>query len=107
MDSVNIKIVKDDLIREIADSTYTSQSTVRSIYEALEHQIYEHLSMVNNEQSVTIKLFEGFNIDGTYIPEKEKINNLNGKKIKTISKIKPKATFTRTYCEKLSSILRK
>ena len=58
---------------------------------------------MNEEQDVCIKLFEGISLDGIYVPEKTKTNNLTGKTNLVKSKIKPKFTITRSYCEKLNN----
>ncbi len=100
-------ITKDMLIRQVASDTYTSQATVRSIYEGLEQRIFENLMKASeNNPKITIKLFEGVNFESKYVPSKKKKNNLTGEVIQTISKIKPKVVFTRNYMEKLSEIIR-
>jgi len=94
---------KEQLIRAIADTTNTRVEVVKGIYNSLENKIKILLSETTLTQDVTIRLFEGISIDSKYIPEKEKINNLNHQKIITTSKIKPKANITRSYIEKLNA----
>ena len=98
-----IKITKDSLIRDIAKQTNNNISDVKDIYNALESTIFDILSSVNINGDITIRLFEGISLDGTYIPEKTKTNNLTGKESFVQSKIKPKCNITRSYCEKLNS----
>ena len=59
--------------------------------------------MVNDERDVCIKLFEGISLDGKYVPEKTKRNNLTGETNFVESKIKPKFNITRSYCDKLNN----
>lgn len=98
-----IKITKDTLLRNIAKQTDNNIGDVKNIYNALESTIFDILSSVDINGDISIKLFEGISLDGTYIPEKTKKNNLTGKVSLVESKIKPKFTITRSYCEKLNS----
>ena len=65
-----IKITKENLIRDIAKQTKNSISNVKDFYNTLEDIIFDILSSVNEEQNVSIKLFEGVSLDGIYVPEK-------------------------------------
>ena len=100
-----IRFTKECLIRDIAKQTNKSVSDVKDIYNALENDIFDILSSVDEDRDVCIRLFEGISLDGTYIPEKTKTNNLTGKVSLIDSKIKPKFNITRSYCEKLNDIL--
>lgn len=93
-------ISKKKLVKSIKSSN--TKTVVRDVYDILEDSIFEHLSSVNEEQDVCIKLFEGISLDGTYVEEKTKKNNLTGKVNLVHSKIKPKFNITRSYCEKLN-----
>ena len=99
----SIKITKDALIKDIAKQTNKSVSDIKDIYNTLEKTIFDILSSVNTNGDVSIRLFEGISLDGIYIPEKTKQNNLTGKSSLVKSKIKPKFNITRSYCEKLNS----
>ena len=99
----SIKFTKENLIKDIAKITNKNISDVRDIYNALEKDIFDILSSVSEDQNVCIKLFEGISLDGTYITEKTKKNNLTGKTSFVESKIKPKFNITRSYCEKLNN----
>ena len=97
-----IKITKENLIKDIAKQTNKNISDVKCVYSALENTIFDILCSVDINGDVRIKLFEGINLDGIYIPEKTKKNNLTGETNLVKSKIKPKFYITRSYCEKLS-----
>ena len=99
----SIRITKENLIRNIAEQTNKTMINVREIYDALEKVIFDTLSSVNANNDVTIRLFEGISLDGIYVPEKTKVNNLTGKESLVESKIKPKFNITRSYIEKLNS----
>ncbi|MBQ9657191.1 MAG: HU family DNA-binding protein [Clostridia bacterium] len=99
-----ITITKDKLIRDIAkNGRLYDIDTIRMIYNELENNIRQYLSMTTNEQNIKIKLFEGMTIQGEYAPEQTKVNNLTGKQMTISSRIKPKVNITRTYCQKLNS----
>lgn len=96
-------ITKESLIRDIAKQTNNNISDIKTIYNAIESFIFDTLSSVNANEDVCIRLFEGISLDGTYIPEKTKKNNLTRETHLVQSKIKPKFNITRSYCEKLNS----
>ena len=98
-----IKITKENLIKNIAKKANKTILETKDIYNALEDIIFDILSSTNEEQNVCIKLFEGINLDGTFVPEKSKRNNLTGEIKLVSSKIKPKFNITRSYCEKLNN----
>lgn len=98
-----IKFTKENLIKDIAKQTNNNVSDVKEIYNALEKNIFDILSSVDENQDVSIRLFEGISLDGVYAPAKEKKNNLTGKTSLVESKIKPKFNITRSYCEKLNN----
>lgn len=91
--------------KKLAKSVRNSHSkrVIKDVYGVLEDIIFDILSSVDKEQDVCIKLFEGISLDGTYVPEKTKKNNLTGETNLVHSKIKPKFNITRSYCEKLNS----
>lgn len=96
-------IKKDKLIRDVAKQTVYNIPDVKIIYNTLESTIFNLLSSVNENEDVCIKLFEGITLDGKYVPEKTKQNNLTGETHFVESKIKPKFNITRSYCEKLNN----
>ena len=98
-----IKITKESLIRDIAKQTNKSVSDIKDFYNTLEKIIFDTLSSVNINGDISIRLFEGISLDGIFIPEKTKKNNLTGEVGLVESKIKPKFNITRSYCEKLNN----
>ena len=98
-----IRFTKENLIKDIAKQTNNNIYNVKEIYNALENIIFDILSSVNKDRDVCIRLFEGISLDGIYVPEKEKKNNLTGKTSLVKSKIKPKFNITRSYIEKLNN----
>lgn len=98
-----IKITKENLIKDIAKQTDKKANDVRVVYNALEKTIFDILSSVDVNGDISIRLFEGISLDGVYISEKTKTNNLTGKLSFVKSKIKPRFNITRSYCEKLNN----
>lgn len=96
------KISRDRLIQAVADTSSVNVSMVEIVVKALENVIMSALKEANFDKDVSIKLFEGFFIDSTYVPEKKQKNNLTGKIIDVASKIKVKARITRGYTEKIN-----
>lgn len=100
-----IRFTKENLIKDIARQTNKNISDVRDVYNALEKDVFDILSSVDEDKDVSIRLFEGISLNGTFVPEVEKANNLTGKISVVESKIKPKCNITRSYCEKLNEVL--
>lgn len=99
-----MKVVKkENLIRDVAKQTNNNISDVKLIYNTLENLIFNTLSSVDENEDICIRLFEGISLDGKYVPEKTKKNNLTGETHFVESKIKPKFNITRSYCEKLNN----
>ena len=94
-------ISKRKLIKSIKDSH--TKTVVKDVYNMLEDEIFNNLSSVNSNQDVCIKLFEGIKINGVFMPEKTKLNNITKKMDLVHSRIKPKVHITDTYCDKLNS----
>lgn len=94
-------ISKKKLIKSIRNSH--TKSVIKSVYGLLEEIIFNYLSSADKKQDVCIRLFEGISVDGTYVSEKTKKNNLTGEVGLVESKIKPKFNITRSYCEKLNN----
>lgn len=97
----NGNVSKKKLIKSI--KTSHTKNVIKDVYGSLESTIFDLLSHTDKKQDVCIKLFEGISVEGKYIPEKNKKNNLTGKVGFVESKIKPKFNITRSYCEKLNS----
>ena len=100
-----IRFTKENLIKDIARQTNKNISDVRDIYNALEKDVFDILSSVDEDKDVSIRLFEGISLNGTFISKTKKANNLTGEINVVESKIKPKCNITRSYCEKLNEIL--
>lgn len=94
-------ISKKKLIKSIRSSH--TKSVIKDVYGSLEEIIFNSLSSVDKKQDVCIRLFEGISLDGIYVSEKTKKNNLTGEVGFVESKIKPKFNITRSYCEKLNN----
>ena len=93
-------ISKKKLIKSIRNSH--TKAVIKNVYNILEDSLFESLFNVDRKHNVCIKLFEGVSLDGVFIPEKTKKNNLTGQINLVRSKIKPKFNITRYYCEKLN-----
>ena len=94
-------ISRKKLVKSIKDSH--TKSVVKDVYGHLENIVFHSLASVDKKQDVCVRLFEGISLDGTYIHEKTKKNNLTGEVSVVESKIKPKFNITRSYCEKLNN----
>lgn len=94
-------ISKKKLIKSIKDSH--TKTVIKEVYNNLEYLLCNSLMSVDKRQDISIRMFEGITLDGKFIPEKIKKNNLTGETNLVHSKIKPKFNITRSYCEKLNN----
>lgn len=101
MDNKKI-ITKENLIKIIAKNSNSNAFDVKVFYNTLENTLFDLLLSINKDESICIKLFEGISLDGKFIHEEIKKNNLTGETITVPSHIKPKFNITRTYREKLN-----
>lgn len=95
---------KEDLIKLTSDSSGYDINVVRSIMHKLEENVLDIFTKVNPDTSVSVKLFQGINFDGIYVPEKQKRNNLTGIIENVPERIKIKSNITRNYLERVNSI---
>ena len=95
------RISRSDLMRIVANNTTASRDIVSEVYKAIEEALFEQVASADKNNDVEVKLFDGVTVRATYCPQKDKLNNLTGDVIKTVSRIRPKITFTRSYCDKL------
>jgi hypothetical protein len=70
-------------------------------YCAFQDYIYSILDTVDEDNEVTIKLFDGLYLHAKMLPPEKRRNNLTGKTIITKRKIKITMTATRYYKESL------
>lgn len=95
-------ITKENLIKIITKNSNNDIFNVKNFYNILEDTLFDLLSSTNEDNDICIKLFEGISLDGKFIHEEIKKNNLTGETITVPSHIKPKFNITRTYREKLN-----
>lgn len=86
--------------------TECSQADLNNLLDIFEEVVYDNLKSATEKESIIVPLFEGMTVEGIFTPQTTKQNNLTGKTITVASKIKPKATFTRTCISKLSQSLK-
>lgn len=96
-----ITFTKDMLIKDIAKACDEDPKDIREIYAEFERAVTEYLSKADEQTDVVVKLFEGVSFNSVYEPETVRKNNFTGQDMVVASKIKPKASFTRTYRDKL------
>lgn len=102
--SNKITYTKQMLMKKISEMCDFDLNFVKEVYYALEDSIAEILSTTTEKNNVSIRLFEGITIDGVYVPQSIRINNLTGKIITSIAKIKPKVHVTKSYSQKITNM---
>lgn len=109
-----MNITKENIITSIAKSEKEDITTVRNIYNAIEKKVFESLSAAtpdnNADNPIVVRLFEGINIKGIYLPERKKKMNLysNSDEVITVkSGVNIKANITRSYKDKINNYINK
>lgn len=92
---------KAQMIKRVARAARVRTAVVERVFDGIEREVFDALSGADADSDVSIRLFEGITFDSTYLPEMTKVNNLTGRTITTVAKIKAKASITRHYCRKL------
>ncbi len=96
------KIRPENLVEQIANKTYISPEAVAVILSAVEDVVIDKISTASEQKDVSIKLFDGFFIEGKYQEAKETENNLTGETIEVPERINIRGRFTRAFKEKIS-----
>ena len=86
--------------------TECTQADLNNLLDVFEEVVYDNLKTATETKSIVVPLFEGMIVEGVRTPQTTRRNNLTGKIITVATKIKPKATFTRTCIDKLSQELK-
>lgn len=102
---VNDNELSDEEFRILEKLYNLNKPDIYYMINMIENIVYDNLKKANKDESIVIALFKGMNIEGSYVPSKNKVSNLTGETIVTSSKIKPKANFSRPCCEMLSEEL--
>lgn len=95
-------VTKEQMIKLLAEELNLKTKSIKPIYNSLENKLRYLLSEANENQNVSVRLFEGISFNSQFIPKRQKLDNFTGKKTFYESKIKPKAVITRRYGEKLN-----
>lgn len=99
----NIERVRpENLVEQIANKTYISPEAVAVILGAVEDVVIDKISSASKDTDISVKLFDGFFIEGKYQEAKETENNLTSESIEVPEKIKIRGRFTRVFKEKIN-----
>ena len=101
-DKVTKVVTREEVIRFLADDLEMTIQDARKKFRAWEKQIKKTLAEANEEKDVSIHIFDGIRIESKYLPLREKVDNLTGKRRVYQEKIKPTASVTRRYMENLN-----
>lgn len=74
------------------------------VYTATESKLKELLSQANENDDVSVRIFDGVIVDCSYIPKRTKTNNFNGEIVVYPPYLKPKFNVSRNYIKTLNRI---
>ena len=67
-DSKKVTYTKDMLIKTVAKDCRIDRNTVKEVYESIEDSVSDALSSANEDNDVSVRLFEGIVLNGVYVP---------------------------------------
>ena len=96
---MTVTITQEDIVNQIATKEDIDVATVRNIFKSAEDIIFDYLSSTSPSESVILKPFHGFSLEGKYIPERiiHTYDNIVSK-----ARIKVKSKVTRYYNRKIN-----
>lgn len=97
-------ITQDMLIKQIAKKEGEDVATVRRIFHAAEHFILYYLSSTSSNEDTIIKVLNGIQVEGTFIPE-QIINKGMFQNVECPKRIKVKSNVSRHYNRKLNQFI--
>lgn len=98
-----LDISRDDIIRSVSVDTGEPVKTVQAVFDSIEKIITGLLRRATQDKDVRIRLLKGLMLKGTYQAARKMKSNLTGDTVTVHEGIRPKATFTQTYRNSLSS----
>ena len=99
----NKEVVVEILKKEFEKLSVSS--FVQEFYDCFEKQIFDNLTSIaddDDNETIMIKLFDGIQVIGTVLPEREKTVNYSGETITVAGKIKVKSHITKHFKEKVN-----
>lgn len=63
-------ITQDDLIKEISTKEDIDVATVRKVFKSADNTIFDYLSSTPPIENISIKIFNGLNLNRKYVPQK-------------------------------------
>lgn len=67
-DKVTKKVSRNELIHNISNLSNVTIQDIKSVIDTLENIIKNTLKEANPDKDVSIRIFDGFCIDGIYVP---------------------------------------
>ena len=96
------KVRPENLVEQIANKTYISPEAVAVILGAVDDVVIDKIASASEERDVSVKLFDGFFIEGKYQEAKKTESNLTGETIEVPERINIRGRFTRVFKEKIN-----
>ena len=100
---VTTKVVtKQEVIKSLAKDFDMTIGSMSSIYNRIEERLNLLLANADEKTNIEIHLFDGVKFESKQTPQRERMDNLTGRRRIYDAKIKAKASLSRRYIEKLN-----
>lgn len=96
-----MEITREQLIRMVAEKANYWQQDVKAVFNALEDVILECFGEVTEDEPISIRVFKGLALHGSFVPERERRSPHNNEPIVCKPTIKPSAKYSDVFKKKI------
>lgn len=94
-------ITREEMIRKLSDRSGYYQKDIRTLLQCLDEVVFEELSNVTEDNSISIQLVSGIKVKTAVVPERERVDPRNQQPIVVKATVKPACKFSQDYKIKL------
>ena len=92
-----MNITRDQMVRDIADTTGYYIQDVRAVLTAMDDVIRGYFSNVTDDEEVRVQIIEGCKIFCKVVPERERVNPSTGEPIVCKATVKPGVKYSDVF----------
>ncbi len=96
-----MEITREQMIARVAEKANYWKKDVRNVFNALEDVILECFGEVTEEESISIRILQGFALQGRVVPERERVNPQDQSPIVCPPTVKVSAKYSDLFKKKI------
>jgi nucleoid DNA-binding protein len=98
-----MEITREQMIARVAEKSNYWKKDVRNVFNALEDVILECFGEVTDEEPISIRILQGFSLNGYVVPERERVDPRNRQPIVCPPTVKVSAKYSDLFKEKIQN----